>query len=61
MAWRGQLLPKGLLRAARTATSTSIPPPAKKYDLGAVTANARGDYALPKPPIFQDWVVVLEG
>ncbi len=36
------------------------PKTGKEYDLGTVTGDAKGEYLLPRPPIFQDWVVVLE-
>jgi hypothetical protein len=29
-------------------------------ELGTVTGDAQGDYAVPRVPIFQDWVLVLE-
>jgi len=32
----------------------------KAYDLGMITGNLEGSYIVPKPPIFQDWVLVLE-
>jgi hypothetical protein len=31
-----------------------------EYDVGSVTGDAKGDYMLPRPVIFQDWVAVLE-
>lgn len=30
------------------------------HELGIVRGDAGGEYWLPKPPIFQDWVIVLE-
>lgn len=36
------------------------PKTGQEHDLGLVTGNGRGRYVLPKPPIFQDWVLVLE-
>ncbi len=32
-----------------------------EHDLGAVTPDDRGQWVVGKPPIFQDWVLVLEG
>lgn len=32
-----------------------------EYELGLVRADEDGWYQLPRPPIFQDWVVVIEG
>jgi hypothetical protein len=29
-------------------------------ELGMVTGDAQGDYAVPRVPVFQDWVLVLE-
>jgi hypothetical protein len=29
-------------------------------ELGTVTGDAQGDYAVPRVPVFQDWVLVLE-
>jgi hypothetical protein len=31
-----------------------------EYEHGVVTGDAQGTYRLPKPPIFRDWVFVLE-
>jgi hypothetical protein len=31
----------------------------EEHDLGSVRADAGGDYAPPRPPIFQDWVLVI--
>jgi len=36
------------------------PKTGQEYDLGVVAGDEQGAYVLPKPPIFQDWVVVLE-
>ena len=31
-----------------------------QYELGTVAADAGGNWSVPRPPIFQDWVLVLE-
>ena len=31
-----------------------------EQDLGAIRGDAEGRWALPKAPIFQDWILVLE-
>jgi len=32
----------------------------REHALGAVKADERGDWQAPKPPIFQDWILVME-
>jgi len=32
----------------------------KEYDVGTVSPNERGEWQPPKPPIIQDWVLVME-
>ena len=36
------------------------PASGKEHEIGNVTANASGEWQIPIPPIFQDWVLVLE-
>ncbi len=36
------------------------PKTGNSYDLGTVTGNAQGEFQIPKPPILQDWVMILE-
>ncbi len=36
------------------------PPNGKEYEIGEATADASGDWQIPVPPIFQDWVLVME-
>ena len=36
------------------------PATGKQHDIGPVTPDAAGDWQAPNPPIFQDWVLVLE-
>jgi hypothetical protein len=30
------------------------------YDLGTISGDAQGTHQVPKPPILQDWVLILE-
>ena len=32
----------------------------EQEELGAVSGDAAGDYVVPRVPVFQDWVLVLE-
>ena len=36
------------------------PKTGREYDLGPVSGDAQGEYVIPKQPILQDWLVVLE-
>jgi len=36
------------------------PASGKELEIGKVSADANGDWDIPMPPIFQDWVVVIE-
>ena len=36
------------------------PATGKELEIGKVTINSSGDWEIPMPPIFQDWVVVME-
>ncbi len=60
LAWSGRLAAKGLEPGLTYRGFYFDPKTGREYDLGAVCASTEGDYVLPKPPIFQDWVVVLE-
>jgi len=53
---------KGIEPGANYRAFLWNPTNAKEIDLGAVTPDANGDWRLPLPrqPIFQDWVLVLE-
>ena len=59
-AWRGEMVVKGLEPGSQYGGFYFSPKTGKEHDLGIVAADAQGDYVLPKPPIFQDWVIVLE-
>jgi len=58
--WRGGMAIKGIEAGSQYHAFYFNPKNGKEHDLGIAKANAKGDYILPKPPIFQDWVVVLE-
>jgi hypothetical protein len=56
----GQPKIKGLEASLNYRAFYFDPSTGSEYDLGTVTGDAQGDYTLPKPPIFRDWVFVLE-
>jgi hypothetical protein len=58
-AWAGHMLVKGLEAGKAYKATYFDPKTGKEYDLGAVKLNADGDYQVPKPPVFQDWVLVV--
>ncbi|MHB0859312.1 MAG: apiosidase-like domain-containing protein [Anaerolineae bacterium] len=60
VAWRGDLRIKALEPDLSYHACYWDPKTGATYDQGEVTGDANGDYILPKPPIFQDWVFVLE-
>lgn len=60
VAWRGELIVKGLEPGLSYRGFYFDPKTGQEHDLGSVAGDSEGDYVLPKPPIFQDWVVVLE-
>ncbi len=57
-AWSGNLMVKGLEKA-HTAFYFD-PKTGREYPLGQAQPDAQGDWPAPKPPVFQDWVLVLE-
>jgi hypothetical protein len=59
-AWRGAMVVRGLEPGQSYRAFYFDPRTGREYPLGTVQATAEGHYTLPKPPIFQDWVVVLE-
>jgi hypothetical protein len=59
-AWGGKMVIKGIEPGVNYRAFYFNPKNSKEYDLGTVAVSAQGDYVVPKPPIFQDWVVVLE-
>jgi hypothetical protein len=58
IAWRGQMAVKGLESDARYRAFYFDPTNGAEHALGEVVGGA--DYVVPKPPVFQDWVLVLE-
>jgi len=58
--WRGDIVVKGLEAGITYRGFFFSPKTGQEYSLEPITPDAHGDYRLPKPPIFQDWVVVLE-
>jgi hypothetical protein len=59
-AWRGAMFVQRLEPGQFYRAFYFDPRTGREYPLGTVQATAEGVYTLPKPPIFQDWVVVLE-
>ena len=60
VAWRGELTIRGLGEGLEYRAFYWDPKPGQQHDLGRVAGDAQGDWLLPKPPVFQDWIVVLE-
>lgn len=58
--WRGQATIHGLETGATYRTFYFNPKTGAETDLGVVQGDTAGNYVLPRPPIFQDWVVVME-
>lgn len=58
IAWRGALTIKGLEAGATYRAFYFDPTNGAEHDLGGVTGGS--DYVVPKPPVFQDWALVLE-
>jgi len=59
-AWSGNLLIKGLEASVTYQGTLFDPKLGVEHDLGAVSGDQNGDWAVPKPPIFQDYVLILE-
>jgi hypothetical protein len=60
VAWGGRLVVRQLEEGASYHGFYFNPRDGQAHDLGTVTGNEQDEYVLPKPPVFQDWVVVLE-
>jgi hypothetical protein len=60
LAWRGDLILQKLEAGLSYRSYYYDPKNGKVYELGAVEGDEAGRYVVPKPPIFQDWVIVLE-
>jgi hypothetical protein len=58
VAWRGAMLVKGLEEGATYRAFYFDPTNGAEHALGSVAGG--DDYGVPKPPVFQDWVLVLE-
>jgi hypothetical protein len=59
-AWRGELLVKGLEPGVDYHTTLFDPKTGQEHELGVVRGDENGDWVAPKPPVFQDYVLVLE-
>ena len=59
-AWSGDLVMRRLEAGLSYHAFYFDPKTGQEHDLGTVTGNEQGEYLVPKPPVFQDWVVVLE-
>jgi len=60
LVWRGRLKVCHLETDAAYRGFYWDPKTGHEHDLGTVSGDENGAYRLPKPPVFQDWVVVLE-
>jgi hypothetical protein len=60
VAWRGQMVVHQLERGLSYRGFYWDPKTGQEHPLGTVEGDARGEYVVPKPPVFQDWVLVLE-
>jgi hypothetical protein len=59
-AYRGQLMVRELEAGARYRASYFDPKRGVEHEIGTVSGDEDGCWTLPKLPIFQDWVLVLE-
>jgi hypothetical protein len=59
-AWSGRMFVKELEPGKQYHATLFDPKTGQEHDLGRVTGDAEGNYKLPKPPVFQDYVLVLE-
>ena len=59
-AWRGELAIQGLEPGIPYKGLLFDPKTGEEHDLGQVQGDADGDWFIPKPPVFQDYVLVLE-
>jgi hypothetical protein len=59
-AWRGEMALCELEVGLTYRGFYMNPKTGEEHEFGHVAGDERGSYILPKPPIFQDWVVVLE-
>jgi len=61
LAWSGDVTLKGIEPDVRYRGFYFNAKTGKEHDLGTVTPDPSDDFLVPKPPILQDWVFVLEG
>jgi len=59
-AWSGKMLVKGLEPGQQYRACFFDPKTGVEHDLGIVSGDAEGNYKVPKPPVFQDYAIVLE-
>jgi len=59
-AWSGKMLVKGLEPGQQYRAFFFDPKTGVEHDLGIVSGDADGNYKVPKPPVFQDYAIVLE-
>ena len=60
VAWRGEMAIRALEPGLEYHAFYWNPKTSLEHDLGMVAGDAEGDYVIPKPPVFQDWILVLE-
>jgi hypothetical protein len=58
--WRGQARLKQLEPDVSYRAFYFDPKTGEEIGLGTVQGDAQSEWTLPKPPIFQDWVLVVE-
>lgn len=58
--WRGLLKIKEIENEVVYSAFYFNPRNGKEYRLGEVTPNEKGEWKPPKPPIIQDWVLIIE-
>ncbi|MEW6753402.1 MAG: DUF4038 domain-containing protein [Candidatus Latescibacterota bacterium] len=59
-AWGGNMTVKDLETGVRYRARYVDPKTGEEHDLGPVPASAEGQFTVPKPPVFQDWLLILE-
>ncbi len=59
-AWSGRLIVKELEAGLAYRALLFDPKSGEEHALGMVMGDAAGEWRVPKPPVFQDYVVVLE-
>ena len=58
-AWSGNLAVKSLEEGASYQATLFNPKTGEQHDLGTASGDDNGDWFVPKPPVFQDYVLVL--